>query len=321
MNPLRQLALPLIVGCLAAPILTFAQGAGDYPAKSIELMVPYASGGGVANMARAFAVEAGTELGQQMVVTNKEGAGGVIGFSYLAKARPDGYVVAFSPASPMTNAPFINSNMPFRNDQVEPICQIFENVFAIAVKPDSPIRSFEDLIARAKAKPGALSFGHAGAASVGHMSLGAIEKADNVKFNAIAYRGDNPALTDMLGGTLDFAALGVGTLSGQNARVLAVLSAKRHPALPDVPSVGEFGVPAISQGLNGLYVPAGTPRPVVARLEEVCRKVAQSPSFAERAKTLSQVPAYLNARDFQARVASTYKVHEALVPDLKLGKN
>lgn len=293
----------------------------DFPNRPIETIVPYAAGGGVGAMARAFAAEAGHEMGQQWVVVNREGGGGIVGFGALARARADGYTIVFSPASPMTNAPFINSTMPFRNEQIEPVCQIFENVFAIAVKPDSPMKSVKDLVERARAKPGGVAYGHAGPASVGHMSMAAIEAGAKIKFNPLPYRGDNPALTDLLGGNLDFAALGVGTLTGKDVRILAVLSDKRHPTLPEVPSITELGYAGVSQGLNGLYVPAGTPRAIVAKFEDVCRKVTASPAFLASARTLAQVPAFLNASDFKARIAATFKAHEALVPSLNLEKN
>lgn len=298
-----------------------AQKSNDFPIKPIEVIVPYAAGGGVANMARAFAVEAAQEMGQQLVVVNKEGAGGVVGFNSLARAKPDGYTIAFSPASPLTNAPFVNSSMPYKLDQFEPVCQIFENIFAVVVKPNSPIRSFEDLVAKAKAAPGTLSFGHAGPASVGHLSLAAIERSSGIKFNAIAYRGDSQAMSDTLAGTLAFAALGVGTLSGKNMRALAVLSQKRHPALPDVPSVSEFGFPTNSQGLNGLFVPAGTPQAIIDRYSAVCKKIASSPSYIERARGMSQVVNYVDARNFKALIERTYRAHEALLPGLGLEKN
>jgi tripartite-type tricarboxylate transporter receptor subunit TctC len=319
---MAHLSLPLRTALVVlATASGLASAQSDFPSRTIDVIVPYASGGGVSNMARAFAVEATKEMGQNWVIVNRDGAGGVVGFSALAKARPDGYTIAFSPASPMTNVPFINANMPFRNDQVEPVCKIFENIFAIAVRPESPLRSLADVLARAKSAPGAVSYGHGGPASVGHLSTALIERAANVSFNAIPYRGDAPVLADLLGGQFDFAALGVGTLSGKPVRVLAVMSQKRHPALPDVPSVTELGFPVNSQGLNGLFVPAGTPRPIVERYEAVCRTVAASPAFGERARAMSQVISYQGAREFKALIDATYKVHEGLVPDLKLEKN
>lgn len=314
------ISLATAAGCLALAGGVTAHAADSFPSKSIEVIVPYSAGGGVNNMARAFAVEAAKDMGQQWVILNREGGGGVVGFNVLAKARPDGYTIAFSPASPMTNAPFVNPKIPFRNDQIQPVCQVFENVFAIAVKPDSPIRDLKDLVERARKAPKTLSYGHAGPASVGQFSIAAIEQAAHVQFNAIPYRGDGPALADALGGTLDFASLGVGTLVGQDMRVLAVFSKQRHPALPDVPSVAELGYPTVSQGLNGLYVPKGTPEPIIQRYESVCRKVVASPEFVERAKAQSQVPAYLDTQAFSALVDQTYKSNAQLVKSMGLTK-
>ena len=153
------------------------------------------------------------------------------------------------------------------------------------------------------------------------MSMAAIERATAVKFNPIAYRGDGAMMTDVMGGTLDFGVPAISSIGGKKLRVLAVLADKRQSALPDIPSIAELGYPVISPGLNGLYVPAGTPRGVVAKLEAVCRKVTASAAFMESAMGLLQVPQFLTATQFKARIASTYKFNAALVPDLKLEKN
>ncbi|MNV04396.1 Tripartite tricarboxylate transporter family receptor [compost metagenome] len=314
-------AAAVLLSAHALLAMAHAQSGDAFPSKAIDVIVPYAAGGGVNNMARAFAAEASQEMGQPWVILNKEGAGGVVGFSALARAKPDGYTLAFSPASPMTNAPFINAKMPYRSAQIEPICQIFENVFVIAVRPDSPIRDFSDLIARAKSTPGTVSYGHAGSASVGHLAIATIERAGKLRFNAIAYRGDSQAMADTLGGSLDFAVLGAGTLAGKNIRALAVLSKNRHPALPSVASVTEFGYPVNSQGLNGIFVPTGTPKSIVDRYAELCKKISSSPAFVERATGMSQVMSYLDARGFKALIEETYRKHQELVPGLNLEKN
>jgi len=299
-----------------------AQTNADFPTRSIEVIVPYAAGGGVDAMARTFAEAASRELNQPLVILNREGAGGVVGFMNLARAKPDGYTIAFSPASPMTNAPFVNANLPFHNTQIEPVCQVFENVFAIAVTQSSPLASFNDLMTAARAAPGRLSYGHAGLASIAHLSVALIERDSGVQFNQVPYRGDSQALPALMSGALDFAALGVGTLAGKNLRVLAVLSPDRHPALPDVPSVTEFGASAnVSQGLNGIYLPVGAPREIIARYEDVCRNVVASEAFTQRAQAQSQVLQFLDAKAFQARIEKTYAVHQNLVPGLGLDKN
>lgn len=315
--PRRRAALCLAALLAASPVL--AEEA--YPSRTVELIVPYAAGGGVSNMARVFAAEASRLSGQTWVVLNREGAGGVVGFSTLAKAKPDGYTVVFSPASPMTNSPFVNAKMPFQNEQITPVCQVFENVFALVVRDESPLKSMPDLVAQARARPGQLAYGHAGPASIPHLSVGAIETSGQLKFNAIAYPGDGRAMGDLMGGTLDFGAFAVSSLAGKNFRALAVLADKPHPGLPGVQPVTAFGLPAISPGLNGLYVPTGTPAAVVARIGALCRQVVDLPAFTQAAAGMSQVPQYLDAAAFQARIAATNKAHAALVPALGIQKN
>jgi len=134
--------------------------------RTVEVILPYAAGGGVDAMGRAFAREASQLTGQSWVIVNRDGAAGTIGFTALSRAPADGHTLVFSPASPLTNAPFLMKTMPYRNDQIEPVCQVFENVFTLAVRQDSPIKSMQDLVARAKAAPSTLSYGHAGNGSV-----------------------------------------------------------------------------------------------------------------------------------------------------------
>lgn len=313
----RAVAAALLLAFIAAPALAQDR----YPARPVEVIVPYAAGGGVDAMARAFAREAGRQSGQPWAVVNRDGAGGLVGFTALTRAAPDGYVVVFSPASALTNSPFTTRTMPFRNEQVEPVCQVFENVFALAVRQESPIRTLQDLVSRAKATPGKLSYGHAGPGSVPHLGVAAMEKAQGIRFNGIPYRGDGPMLPQLLSGELDFGAPALSSIAGRGLRVVAVLSDKRHPAAPDAPAVTEAGFPAVTPGLNGIYVPAGTPLPVVEHLQGLCKSVLEGDEFRKTAQTLQQIPVYLPATAFKERIARTYRMHADLVPDLNLEKN
>lgn len=307
----------LALGSLGLETAIAAVHAQDmYPARTVEVIVPYSAGGGVSNMARAFAAEASKLTQQQWVVLNKEGAGGIVGFTAIANAKPDGYTVGFSPASPMTNSPFVNAKMPFQNSQIQPVCQVFENVFAIVVRENSPLTSMKELVLQAQARPGAVSYGHAGPASIPHLSVGAIEKSGNLKFNGIAYRGDGPAMADLMGGTLDFGAFAISSLAGKNFRVLAVLADKRAPGLPGVPAITELGYKALSPGLNGLYVPVATPKSIVKQIESVCEKVVASAGMAQAASGMKQVTQYLHSQAFSDRITTTYKEHAEIVPTL-----
>jgi len=317
--PLKTMAAIALIAALH-PGLSAAESPDAYPDKRLEVILPYAAGGGVDAMARAFSEEASRLTRQQWVVVNRPGAGGTVGFSALAHAQPNGYTIVFSPASALTNAPFVVSKMPFQTEQIEPVCQVFENVFAFAVRPDSPIKSIQDLVEKAKAKPGSLSYGHAGPGSVPHLSVAAIEKALGITLNAIGYRGDGQMLPDLLGGHVDVGVPAISSLAGKNLRVLAVLAEKRHPALPDVPSMGDLGFPVTTPGLNGLFVPAGTPQPIIKKLEGICQQVVESKAFKDASANLQQVPAYLNAAQFKARLQATYAENAELTRGLDLKK-
>jgi tripartite-type tricarboxylate transporter receptor subunit TctC len=315
---LRTISTALALA-LCAPGAALAQD--RFPARNIEVILPYAVGGGVDAMGRAFAREASKLTGVQWVVVNRDGAGGMLGFAALANAHPDGYTLVFSPASPLVISPYVTKSMPFRVDKIEPVCQVFENVFTIAVRQDSSIKSMQDLIARAKAEPGKLSYGHAGAGSVPHLSVGAIEQALGVKFNQIPYRGDGPMLPQLLGGQLEFGAPAISSIVGKNLRVLAVLSDKRHPGAPDAPSLADLGYPPVAPGLNGLYAPVGTPKAVLDQLQGVCQRVTEAEDFRKAAQSLQQATVYLPGAQFKARLEQVSRAHAELVPAMNLEKN
>jgi tripartite-type tricarboxylate transporter receptor subunit TctC len=292
-----------------------------YPSKTIQLILPYAAGGGVDAMARSFAREASKVTDSSWVVVNKDGAAGLVGFTVLANAPTDGYTLVFSPASPLVIAPFVAKSMPFKTDRITPICQVFENVFTIAVKPDSPIKSLAELIQRAKDNPSKLSYGHAGTGSVPHLSIGALEKNLGIKFNAIPYRGDGQMIPQLLAGDLDFGAPAVSSIAGKNMRVLAVLSDQRHPGVPDAPAITQLGFASVTPGLNGIYAPAGTPPGVLEYLQAICQKVVASEEFKKSSQSLQQVPAHLNAAQFKQRLDDVYRLNSELVPSMQLEKN
>jgi tripartite-type tricarboxylate transporter receptor subunit TctC len=306
---------------LFSAALCASAGAQEAKPRTVSLILPYAAGGGVDLMGRAFAKEASRISGQSWVVVNRDGAAGVIGFTALSKAATDGATLVFAPASALTNAPFLTKAMPYKNEQIEPVCQVFENVFAIAVKPDSPIKSMQDLIAQAKASPGKLSYGHAGAGSVPHLAIASVEKALGIKFNAVAFRGDGAMLPQLIGGHIDFGAPGISSIGGKGLRVLATLAEQRHPALPDTPALTELGYPAVTPGLNGLYAPSGTSKENLEQLQALCKQTLESDDFKKSATTLQQTPSYLPAAQFKARIDKTYRSNAELIPELNLEKN
>lgn len=289
-----------------------------YPTRSVEVIVPYSAGGSVDIMARAFTKEMAEILGQQIVVNNRDGAGGTIGVAAIANGRPDGYTVLFSPSSPLTQAPFLMGKLPYQVDQIVPICQIFENPFVIAVRKESPITNLKDLLTRAAAKPGALSYGHAGPGSVPHLATANLAKASKVSFNEIAFRGDAQVIPQILGGHVDFGALGVSSVAGKDLRLLAVYGTGRLPGLPDVPAITESGIPHAVIARNGLYVHHSTPAAVRTTLERACQTASAKPEFKTAASQLFQQISYLNATDFASKLASDLDTNKALIQSLGL---
>jgi len=315
----------LLLGLIASLSLAMASqkaiSENAYPSKTVDLILPYAAGGGVDAMARAFAKEASKVTNSSWIVTNKDGAAGLIGFSALANASPDGYTLVFSPASPLVVAPFLTKTMPFDLAKIQPVCQVFENVFAIAVRNESSIKSFADLVKMAKDSPGKLSYGHAGTGSVPHLSVGTIEKTLGVQFNAIPYRGDGQLLPQLLAGDIDFGAPALSSIAGRNLRVLAVLASQPQPGAPEAPTITQLGVGSVTPGLNGIYATSGTPQTIIERLQDICAKVTNEEEFKKTATTMAQTPAYLGTQAFTKRIADVSKINADIVKTMKLEKN
>ena len=167
------------------------------------------------------------QAGQNIVVLNRDGAAGTLGFGALAAAAPDGHTIAFGPSTPIANAPYLVKGVRYNVESFTYICQVFENVFAIAVGPQSKISSAKELLAAAKANPGKLTYGHAGIGTIPHLSMENMADALDRKFNAVPFRGDAPLVPALLRGEVDFAAIGVSTIRPQpSIRPLAIFSDK-----------------------------------------------------------------------------------------------
>jgi len=308
----------LFVPLLAA--ICGSAAAQTYPSRPVELIVPYSVGGSVDVMARAFGRELSEILSTQVVINNRDGAGGTIGVAAVASARPDGYTVLFSPSSPLTQAPFLMVRLPYQPDSITPICQIFENPFVIAVRKDSPIHSIKELLDQARQQPGKLSYGHAGPGSVPHLATANLAKSSGVSFNEIAFRGDAQVIPQLLGGHIDFGALGVSSVVGKDLRILAVYGDKRLPGLPEVPAITEFGIKHAVIARNGLYVSQGVPQAARDKLQQACHAATEKGEFQKAAGQLYQQVNYLDSATFASRLASDNETNRALIQSLGLLK-
>lgn len=309
----------------AAACLTLSGAAAlaaDYPERPISMVVPFAPGGGLDQNARAFSQALSDVLKTPVAVANRDGAAGVIGLTAVAGARPDGYTMTFTPAVPLTSEPHRVPTIKYNLASFTPVCQVFDNIFSIAVPGNSPLRSVADLIERARAQPNAISYGTSGTGSIPHLGTADIEAAANVQLTHVPYKGDGPMLQDLLGGRLSFGAVLASSITSHiqagNLRLLAVYADKRHPAFPNVPTLTEAGVPVVQLSFGGVLLPAGTPRNVVETAQAACDKAVQSASYRDWAQRAGQVIDYQNAATFERKLQQDSRAKAATIKRLGL---
>jgi tripartite-type tricarboxylate transporter receptor subunit TctC len=295
--------------------------AQSWPSKQIEMIIAFPAGSGVDVIGRAVGAAISQQVGQSVVVLNRDGAAGTLGFGALAGAAPDGHSIAFGPTTPIANAPYLVKGVRYNVESFSYICQVFENVFAVAVGPQSKIKSVQELLAAAKDNPGKLTYGHAGIGTIPHLSMENLGDALNHKFNAVPFRGDAPLVPALLRGEVDFAAVGVSTIRPQPAiRALAIFADRRHAAYPDVPTVKELGVKtSVPPGHNGLFAPSGISADVRKSLEAACRTALKHESIAKVMANTGQSIEYLSGADFHAQTVADYKSKGELIKRLGLG--
>ncbi len=259
------------VAAVVLSLAAFAAAAQEYPTKPIKLIVPFPPAGGTDIMSRVVAQKLTDMNKWTVVVDNRPGAGGNIGVDAAAKSPADGYTLVMGQTSNLAINATLYKDLPYdpMKDLV-PVALVGEGPIAIAVRADSPLKSLADLVAAARAKPGAVTMASPGSGTVAHLSGVRLMQAANVKFEHIPYKGASAAIPDLLGGNVDFYMSSVPSIQSQAAagrvRVLAVTSRRRSPIFPDVPTVGETyqGFEAVTW--FGILAPRGTPAPIVARL-------------------------------------------------------
>lgn len=302
-------AAVLLIGTLPAT----AQD--KYPAQPVQIIIPYSAGGNSDVMGRAFLDILGKTSRGQYVVVNRDGAGGTIGFAQLATAKPDGYTLLFGPTSAISAAPHLMKNLPYTLENFTYVCQVFENIFAIAVAPKSRFRTLKELVDEARAHPGKLAFGSSGIASVGHLSGEGFAHELGIRFNHVPFRGDAQTIPQVLGGQIDFAVSGMGSATGA-LRPLAIFSDSRLPFVADVPTVTELGMPAIPPGYQGLFAPKGIPPRVLAILEKGCAEAVNSEAYKNFGAKIRQKVAYVNGAGFAQRARTDYEYKGRLIRSL-----
>jgi tripartite-type tricarboxylate transporter receptor subunit TctC len=276
-----------ILFLLAALACAQAAAQPAYPARPVRFIVPSAAGGGTDIIARAISVKLGERLGQQFVVDNRPGAGQMIGIELAAKSPADGYTILMA-ASTLAINPVMYKQVPY--DPVRdfaPITQAATLPNVLAVHPSLPVKSVAELVAYAKENPGKLNFASAGIGTSPQMSIELLKSMTGIDMVHIPYKGTAPGVVDLLAGQVLVMAPNVLTalphIKSGKLRALAVTSAKRSEALPEVPTVAEAGVPGYdSTQWYGVLAPSGTPREIVARLHDAIVRALRDPEVGKR---------------------------------------
>lgn len=298
--------LLVVASCMGAVSLTTsvrAQGdpAKSYPSRAVQLIVGYAAGGANDTVARVMAPKLSEALGQPVVVENRTGAAGMIGVVHVAKANPDGHILLFAASSMFTTNPVMFKEVPYTLNDFAPISTAVTFPFFVVVSASQPIQSIKDLGDYMKANPRKAN--NSGAAGVHQLAFELFKSQTGAPGEFVGYKGTNESVAAVMGGNVLMTIADAGgvapQLKGGKVRALAVTTPKRSAGFPDVPSVAELGYPKMEMSSwMGLLAPAGTPMPIVRKLQEEVKKIVESAYFRERMTALHVDPESSTPQEF-----------------------
>jgi len=299
---MRQLACAL---ALVAALLGDSAHAQSYPSRTIRVVVPFAAGGAVDVLARLMGAKLTEQVGQPVIIENRPGGGSTLGTDAVAKAAPDGYTILQN-TSGGAIAPALYKTLPYDPyKDLVPVTQITGSMLVFVTSPKSDIHSVRDLIDRARAQPGKLNYGSSGVGNPLHLTMEMLKHATGIDIVAVPFRGDLQINMALMAGEVQVAVVPMGTsvphIKEGSLRAIGVTGATRNPALPDVPTIIEQGVPDfVVSGWQGWFMPGGTPAPIVDRMHQQVAKILAQPDMQERIKgfgneVVGSTPAHFNA--------------------------
>ncbi len=308
----------LVVGAMSVATTSFAQTAATFPNQSIRMVVPYPPGGPTDITARVVAAEMMKTLGQNVVVDNRPGASGMIGSEMVTKAAPDGYTLLANASIHVIN-PSVYPDMRF--DAIKdftPITQLAQVPLVLVVPANSPIKSVKDLVEYARANPGKVNFGSAGSASAQHLAGESFKIAAGIQMQHIPYKGSAPALTDLAGGQLQlmFDSMPSATpmINSGKLRAIAVTTATRAKARPDLPTIAESGFPGFDISTWYAYwAPKGTPADIVEKLSAAAAQALKNPEVIAKYEAMGAEPVGSTPKQFAAYAESEAKKWNEIV--------
>ena len=315
------LAATVTAVVLAATAPAVAQ---SYPTGPIRMLVPFGAGGATDVVARVFSDRLQQRLGQSVTVENRAGAAGQIAAAAFARSPNDGYTLMFTTAAPITVAPLMNDKVQYdpRKDFI-PVAVVAVQPVWIVVNANSPLKSLNDIVTRAKAEPGKMTYGTSGVGTELHLAAEAVARSAGIQMVHVPFRGGGEVITALLGSQIDFAALSTASIAGAvkqgTLRVLAVSSPKRMADFPSVPTFAEFGHSGATMvPWWGLMAPAGTPQSVVARLMQELEAATKDDAVRERLKATFVQIEFEGPAAFQKRLDAETKLYGDVIQAAKI---
>jgi tripartite-type tricarboxylate transporter receptor subunit TctC len=321
----RMRTIAAVVAAVAVLATAFGVAAQQFPTRNIDLVVPYPPGGPSDTMGRALAAELQKVLGQPVVVVNRAGAAGTVGTGFVARARPDGYTMVLASSSMLTVFPHFERVEYDAAEDFTFLGLLYRQAPMVAVSPDAPWRTMEDLLAYAAANPGKLNYGSWGQFGGGHIAMEAIGREKGIDWVHIPYRGDGPAMTALLGGHVPVVVTASGHIPhirAGKARALMVLTAERSRLFPEVPTMKEVGLAFQGKGstevISGILAPKGVPGPVAKTLEQALQRAVAGPEFVRAAETMSVEVDFRPGAEMAREVREGYQYVGEMVQQLGL---
>ena len=305
------------IGCAA-----IAQTASAWPAKPVRVVVGFAPGGSTDVMARILSQSLSESLGQPVIIDNKPGASGNISAAEVIRAAPDGHTFLIAPTSVETANPSLFKSAILPSRDLAPVASVGRTQMYLVAKPQMAAKDARDLVALAKARPGTLSYASAGAGTPPHLACELFKQATGTDVAHVPYRGAAPALQDVLSGQADFVCdpgIAFPHIRTGKVKLLGIVSAKRSPFFPDVPTVGEQGFKGADLDIwFGMWAPAGTPPEIVARMNREVAKALAQPAVKSRYADLGAEPVAMETADFRTLLADEGALLSALIKQQKI---
>lgn len=281
----RRLLLKAGIGALAGAVLAGETRAQSYPNKPVKLIVPFPAGGNFDVVSRTYATPLSEAIGQSIVVENRGGAAGAIGTAAAARSEPDGYTLVVGDIATTCINRFAQAGLQY--DPIKdftPVSLLATVSVVLTARTDFPAATFAEFLAAVRANPGKFKCGTGGTGSLGHLALELLKSMAKLDILHVPYRGGAPAATDLMGGQIDLVLDGAAFSFAKAGRIKALaVTGDRIPAMPDVPTIAESGVPGFRmENFWGLLAPAGTPQPVIERLNAEVARIAQNPAIQKQ---------------------------------------